>query len=284
MTHLTPVPNADAAEESPQAAANAVPPKSRRSGKVLPSDRISFPRQLEILRGFSVAAADAGGTASSNQVGPLISMSHHTINISTPFFASVGLLNRADRGRFAPAAEVTDYSRAHQWTPDTAAHRLAPIIRKAWFGKLISRMVSVQARSVEDILTDLAGESGADPSNRPQLELLIDFAIAGGLVVRDGAMLRQALPTTRASDAVAEAEVVGDQPPPAVASDVPAVGMVSNFRKDNTEGMVSFDVSVRVNMSEFADWRPERISAFFGGIASVLAAKGRMEEDAGSES
>lgn len=70
--------------------------------------------------------------------------------------------------------------------------------------------------------------------------------------------------------------------PVTAASSVPAVGELTTFRRDKTENVVSFDISVRVSMAEFATWRPERISAFFGGIASVLAAKGRIEEDAGS--
>jgi hypothetical protein len=31
-------------------------------------------------------------------------------------------------------------------------------------------------------------------------------------------------------------------------------------------------------MQELANWRPDRISAFFAGIAQVLAAKGEVEE------
>jgi len=30
-------------------------------------------------------------------------------------------------------------------------------------------------------------------------------------------------------------------------------------------------------MAEFAGWDPARITAFFGGIAQVLAAKGQLE-------
>jgi hypothetical protein len=43
------------------------------------------------------------------------------------------------------------------------------------------------------------------------------------------------------------------------------------------EGYVDFHVAIRVGTAEFSTWRPERISAFFGGIAQVLAAKGRMD-------
>ena len=35
-------------------------------------------------------------------------------------------------------------------------------------------------------------------------------------------------------------------------------------------------------MAEFAGWQPERISAFFSGVAQVLAAKGNVEKEAGT--
>ena len=46
----------------------------------------------------------------------------------------------------------------------------------------------------------------------------------------------------------------------------------------STDGGVTFNVNVQVDMAEFATWRPERISAFFRGIAEVLAAKADVEK------
>ena len=48
------------------------------------------------------------------------------------------------------------------------------------------------------------------------------------------------------------------------------------------EGIVQFNVSVKVNMQEFAGWQPDRVAAFFNGIAQVLAAKGAIEKEASS--
>lgn len=281
MAHLTSVPNerpeddTGQADETPKAEDQAQP-KARRTGHPLPSDRISFARQLDILRGFAVAAADNNGAASSAAVAPLIGMSHNTINIATPFFSHSGLLSRTDRGRFVPSEAVVEFSRATQWDRNTAAHRLAPVIRRSWFGQIITRMVSVQRRSIQDVLTDLSGAANAGPAERAQLELLIEYAVAAGLVARDGGFLMEAIPAAveqEARPAAAPSEAASPQPP--------SPGVTTAFRRDETENVVSFDISVRVRMSEFAGWRPERISAFFGGIAQVLAAKGRMEEDAG---
>jgi hypothetical protein len=43
------------------------------------------------------------------------------------------------------------------------------------------------------------------------------------------------------------------------------------------EGVLRFNVDVSVDMKEFATWQPERISAFWAGIAQVLAAKAKVE-------
>ena len=42
-------------------------------------------------------------------------------------------------------------------------------------------------------------------------------------------------------------------------------------------GGFDFSVSVHVDMAEFGGWKPERINAFFRGIAEVLAAKADIE-------
>ena len=47
---------------------------------------------------------------------------------------------------------------------------------------------------------------------------------------------------------------------------------------NNFAGTVNFNVSVRVEMTEFATWKPERIAAFFNGMAQVLAAKANVEK------
>ena len=58
-----------------------------------------------------------------------------------------------------------------------------------------------------------------------------------------------------------------------------AGGVTTTFNQA-PEGLVQFAVSVRVDMAELSSWRPDRIAAFFAGIAQVLAAKGDVEQKA----
>ena len=50
------------------------------------------------------------------------------------------------------------------------------------------------------------------------------------------------------------------------------------------EGAMRFNVSFTVDMAEMANWRADRIAAFFAGIAQVLAAKAEVEKTAGTVS
>lgn len=241
----------------------------------MPTERIAFTKQLDILRAFAVAAADGSGSASNNMVAERVKMSPHTVVLTNPFFVDAGFLSRADRGRFAPAAEVTDFSRAHGWTPATAGHRLGPIVRRSWFGDLMLRMTSVTDRSEQEVLTDLAAAAGASPEHRAQLESLVDYAVLAGVVEREGGNLRQVRGTPQDTPArVATPSESAPQRGSAVATTFDAI----------EGGGVRFTVDVDVKMSDFADWHADRIAAFFNGIAQALAAKSGIERKSGGGS
>ena len=94
---------------------------------------------------------------------------------------------------------------------------------------------------------------------------------AAGLVQRDGSLLRAIKGSAQLS--AAERPSINSTEPQGSRTAVSTV-----FSKP-TDGVVQFTISVKVDMKEFAAWAPDRITAFFGGIAQVLAAKGKMEKD-----
>lgn len=280
MANLTAVPDPvhdQNAESDDKPKPDAARPRTSRP---LPTDRIAFARQLAILRAFAVAAAEGDGFASANDAERVAKMSHTTISLATPFFADSGLLIRSDRGRFKPSEAVIEYTRGQEWSPDSAGRYLRPVVSKSWFGEIIAAKVKLGSRETDDIMAALAGASGASPEHKGQIDMLIDYAVLGGLVRRDGSMLRR-VDGTSAPIADTEADALVEQQVPAQ-SPASKDGVRTAFAKDPTEGYVEFHVNVKVRTAEFSTWRPERITAFFGGIAQVLAAKGRMEEDAGS--
>ena len=60
-------------------------------------------------------------------------------------------------------------------------------------------------------------------------------------------------------------------------------GVVTNFNS-LTNGVIQFQIDVRVDLKEISGWRPDRIAAFFSGIAQVVAAKGQLEKNVSGDS
>jgi hypothetical protein len=86
-----------ALENPPQSAQK---PKREKSSlcKVLPTDRIAFERQVEILRAYAACYQSNGGKPVANtQAGATIKpeFSASTLGVAVPFFA-----DRSERGRF----------------------------------------------------------------------------------------------------------------------------------------------------------------------------------------
>jgi hypothetical protein len=280
MPQLTAVPDPSSDSTESQEKPEPKPDTRPRTSRPLPTDRIAFQKQLAVLRGFAVAATENGGVASANDVEKVIRMSHSTISLATPFFVDAGLLIRSDRGRFRPSEAVTEYTRGQDWSPESAGRYLRAVVAKSWFGDIIGKKVELNPRELDDVMAALAGASDASPDHRNQVSMLIDYAAFAGLVKRDGNMLRKV-----DGEAPPSPQIGNVESPPAptpLAPEKAQEGVHSGFAQDSAAGYVEFHVNVKVRTAEFSTWRPERITAFFGGIAAVLAAKGQMEKDAGS--
>lgn len=245
--------------------------KKARPKKTLPTDRIAFPKQLDILRAHAVLSNEGERVATNIAVGDFVKMSHSTVSLANPFFADVGLLVKSN-GSYLPSREVIEFSRAHQWGDEEAAHKLAPRLRDSWFGQSILKRLSFRSTMDEDeALRQLAQEASAGPNYRAQVVLLLAFLEGGGLIERDGSQVRLA-DRSAASEQPTTAERLpapGPDPPNPPNSLVPLT--------PQPEGGVSFQVGIHVDMEELAGWEPERIAAFFAGMAKVLAAKGGLE-------
>jgi hypothetical protein len=245
---------------------------------VIPTERITIKRQLDILRAFAAASGQAGKAVTAKAVADLLKMADSTISMATPFFADIGLLAKGVNG-FVPSADVMSYGRAHEWNPDTAAKKLAPTFSKTWFAEALNPKLSFRATEEAEAIDALAEVSTALPEFKPNLRMLVDFLEAVGIVQREGTMIRLARGATEVTAAPDDSSAQPDR------ESAPAQrSIVSTTFSQATEGVVQFHVSVKVEMAEFANWQPERISAFFAGIAQVLAAKAAIEKGAGKDS
>src|ERR1700683_5387850 len=80
---------------------SAKAPASRPT-KFLPSERITFMRQLDILRGWAAASGPLRKAVGNVEVGKIVDMQPSTVSMNNAFYASIGLLSKSEGG-YAPA-------------------------------------------------------------------------------------------------------------------------------------------------------------------------------------
>lgn len=255
-------------------AAKKVAPPAAKPNKYLPTDRITFSRQLDVLRGWAAASGPSAKIVSNNDVAEIVKMQSSTVSISNAFFSQNGFLSKADGG-YIPAPEVFSFLRAYEWSPDTAATKLAPILGKTWFAEELLPKLAFGPLTTDEAIQRLADTCSAGPEYRGQLRFLLDYLANAGLVEWDGTQVRKGAATVNAAASTETASTSKPDPSPATE---PSKRVVAPTFFGTTEGAVNFNVSVRVDMGEFSSWKPERIAAFFNGMAQVLAAKADVEK------
>jgi hypothetical protein len=246
--------------------------------KRLPTTRIKFSKQLDIIRAYGIKSQNGTRPASYKDAAEVTNIHSNTVALMVGFLVENGFLDRSGN-ETVPTKPVIDFAQAHSWSSETAPRKLAPIVRNAWFGKLLLDRLAFRSMVEDDAIADLAGAISAEPEYKPQIGTLIDYAVAAGLVRRDGNQLSlgeeaaapEAMPR-RQDRTTQSSEQRDDQPP----TSRPSANVATSFM--TTEGAVQFHVSIRVTMQEMAGWSPDRIGAFFAGLAKVLAAKKGTEE------
>ncbi len=243
--------------------------------KFLPSERITFSRQLDILRGWAAASGPLRKVVTNNDCAKIVDMQPSTVSMNNAFCSSIGLLIKAEGG-YMPAEEVTAFLRAYDWNKETAVQKLAPVLSRSWFYEALASKLEFGPRSEQDCLQDLGDAANANQDYRLNLRTLLEYLTQAGLVQRDGDMVKKgnANMTSSAAPANPSADPVTKQEAGATAE----ATKIAPSLFGTTEGQVQFNIAVKVNMGEFSTWQADRIAAFFNGIAQVLAAKAKMEQ------
>jgi hypothetical protein len=274
-TPSTPKPKLETKPKKPAPKPARAATSAAKPTKYLPTDRITFIRQLDILRGWAAASGPNNKIVSNDDAAEIVKMAGSTLSMNNAFYAQNGFLTKADGG-YIPAPEVFSFLRAYEWSPESAATKLAPIIAKTWFAEELLPKLAFGPLTTAEAIQHLADACSAGPGYRSQLRFLLDYLGNGGLVEWDGTQVRKGAVNVTASTAPSTDIVqTPSNPPPSTPE--PSKRTAPTFF-GTTEGAVNFNVSVRVDMGEFANWKPERIAAFFNGMAQVLAAKADVDK------
>jgi hypothetical protein len=177
--------------------------------EVLPTRRIAFPKQLDLLRAYA-ALGTSGGSVENQAVAELVGMSPATTSLANGFFLACGLIARAEGG-VTPAPEVVRFQRAYQWSPETAPHELAPVLERMWFAQALQPPLALGPITDAKAMAILGSASGATKHRAAELRLLIDYLEASGLIARSDGHIRAASP----DESQREATVAASATPPA---------------------------------------------------------------------
>jgi hypothetical protein len=176
---------------------------------VLPTPRIAFAKQVEMIRAYGTAYVANGAPATSIQVAELVDLHEDTARLANGFFLDLGLLQRGETG-FTPNADVIAFHRAKEANAENPERKLLPSFRETWFAKaLTTRLAFRGALDEAEAVGILADAAGASPENKNQLSLLISYLDAAGVVERDGTSIRLAkMATALPSENLRPASVV----------------------------------------------------------------------------
>jgi hypothetical protein len=165
-------------------------PKRLALAKVLPTDRISFEGQVELLRAFAaVYASNNCQPVTNDQAGEVLTkkLSGSTVTQTNGFFCDVGLLARSDKGNgFIPSTEVIEYNNACQWDESEARLKLRPVFEKTWFYRCLVPRLQLSPQQQVTCLALLANESKATPEHNEKLVNLLGFLELAGIVSTAG--------------------------------------------------------------------------------------------------
>ncbi|MHB1236150.1 MAG: hypothetical protein ACYCY7_01165 [Gallionella sp.] len=156
-----------------------------RLRKAMPTDRVTFIKQLDILRAAAATSGPERKLVSNDDIAKVVSIHVGSISNCNPFFLEAGLFTR-HKHQNMPCEEVFTYAERYEWEPEKAAFKLAPVIRKTWFCLTLVPKLTFRSLSIDDAISFLSEEAGASKEYRSQLSILIDYMRVAGIVSVDG--------------------------------------------------------------------------------------------------
>jgi hypothetical protein len=170
---------------SPKEAAGARLVKSKLS-KVIPTERVSFDKQMAVLRAYAAASGPAKKAVSNDEVAAVFNdLAASSISLCNPFFGDVGLLIQEGRKQ-RPADAVFDYLHAFEWNEGTAALKLKDTFVRSWSAATLLPKLSFRQLSRDEAIQFLADDSKAQKSHRKSLDLMLEFLNASGVLKVEG--------------------------------------------------------------------------------------------------
>lgn len=179
--------------------------------KVLPTDRVSFEKQLAVLRGYAAASGSDKKPVSNSDVASIVGIHVGSVSNCNPFFADVGLLIR-EAGVYRPADVVFEYANSYDWDAEGAPLKLSTAIAATWFSQVLLPRLTFRSLSKDEAIKVLAEESKAPRDYRDHLALLIEYMGATGVISVDGNSITKRTQSTKQFDSTAQSRTSEPEP------------------------------------------------------------------------
>lgn len=163
--------------------------KRRVLAQVIPTNRLTLPKQVEIIRAYAAAYDATKGPVGIEEITRFVGMAASTVSQTNAFLTDIGLV-RKDGRRFVPSAEVQAMNRLYDVSRDKALAKMAPLFEKSWFGAVVIPKLKFRPMPEEDLVHELFEAATAETQHLPQVRMLIDYLVLVGLVERDGGILK----------------------------------------------------------------------------------------------
>jgi hypothetical protein len=189
--------------------------------KILPTPRIAFGKQLDLLRAFAAASGPEKRPVGNADTSQFVGLSASTVSLANPFFADVGLIERVGGG-FVPSKEVVNFAQAFEWDADGASRELGPVFENSWFGSALLPRLGFASLPEKEALQIIDGAAEAGLKYKNHLRILLDYLEVAGLIQRqDGTVRTAPRPANNGRPAENAADAEPSEAPPKPSPSVP---------------------------------------------------------------
>jgi len=148
----------------------------------LPTDRLSFQKQLEVLKAFAVGSQNATQPVGAKKLASLTHIGYATAPLNNIFYFETGLITRAKKGLYLPTPPTLEFARRVSFSTANAGEALTTTFENTWFYKAVVERLAMGSATKPTIVEALARTASADASYATQFGTLLDWLAYVGLI------------------------------------------------------------------------------------------------------
>jgi hypothetical protein len=265
---------------NPPNSGNSGRPQKTRADRGLPTDRLAFEKQVDVLRAIAQMSGSSRRPVTAEDLSAAAGLKGSTGGLSNRFFRDSGWVVSAGRGMYTATDPLLEYHRHLNIDAQDlqgARRHLAASAQASWYWEELEPLLNGSARQ-SMILHALSKAAGAY-EHTPQLVLILTWLEWLGLIRREGDIIfrgsvaadpAQPEEGTREDEPVKDADTSGQAPHEAVSAsdqalteecETPPAPGDSSTPVPDTSALVSFNFSVRITADDAAKLDAEQLKA-----------------------